>query len=306
MWSEFVNSLNLSGEEFFQTYQRNGFTEMLKITCCDASEHLKLAYKEFKNVVAFSATLKPFAYYQELLGFPNKNTRHVEFSSPFSKDNRKILIIPQISTKYSERVLNAGKIAETINRITQLKRGNYIALFPSFDFMRMVESLLNIPDCEILIQEREMKQIKTEEYLEKLRGVAPTLLLGVQGGVFSEGVDFPGNMLIGAFVVGPALPHFDFEREQIRAYYENRYGKENAFNYAYVFPAMAKAIQSAGRVIRSETDRGVIIMMDSRFLQNTYSVTMPEGWFEESPQELVSNQILQDLKQFWEEVPCES
>lgn len=299
MWSEFVNSLTLSGEEFFQTYQRNNFVEMLKITCCDASEHLKLAYKEFKNVVAFSATLKPFGYYQELLGFANEHTKQVEFPSPFAKENRKILIIPQISTKYSERTLNAGKIAETINRITQVKKGNYIALFPSFEFMRMVENLLNLPDFQILVQEREMKQKQTEEYLATLKGRQPTILLGVQGGVFSEGVDFPGDMLIGAFVVGPALPNFDFEREQIRSYYENRYGKDHAFNYAYVYPAMAKAIQSAGRVIRSETDRGVIIMLDSRFLQSTYSSTMPEGWFEESPQELVSRQILNDLEQFW-------
>lgn len=300
MWSEFVNSLTLSGEEFFQTYQRNNFTEMLKITCCDASEHLKLAYKQFKNVVAFSATLKPFSYYQELLGFSLQNTKQVEFSSPFAKENRKILIIPQISTKYSDRSLSAGKIAETINRITQIKKGNYIALFPSFDFMRMVENLLNLPDFEVLVQEREMKQSQTEEYLEKLKGTQATILLGVQGGVFSEGVDFPGEMLIGAFVVGPALPNFDFEREQIRSYYESRYGKDNAFNYAYVYPAMAKAVQSAGRVIRSETDRGVIVMLDSRFLQNTYSDTMPDGWFETSPKELVSTQILSDLKDFWE------
>ncbi|MGZ3772366.1 MAG: ATP-dependent DNA helicase [Pseudobdellovibrionaceae bacterium] len=300
MWSDFVNSLGLSGEEFFQTYQRNNFSEMLKITCCDASEHLKIAYKEFKNIVAFSATLKPFNYYQELLGFSEEHTKQVEFASPFNKENRKILIVPQISTKYSERNLNAGKIAETIARVTQIRKGNYIALFPSFEFMHMVVKLLNVPDFEILVQEREMKQIQTEEFLERLKGTTPTILLGVQGGVFSEGVDFPGDMLIGAFVVGPALPNFDFEREQIRSYYEKRYGKEHAFNYAYVYPAMAKAIQSAGRVIRSETDRGVILMLDARFLQNTYSATMPDGWFADSPQELVSKQILKDLHHFWE------
>ncbi|WII73534.1 ATP-dependent DNA helicase [Bdellovibrio sp. 22V] len=300
LWTEFVSALTLSGEEFFQTYQRNNYAEMLKVTCCDASEHLKLAYKEFKNVVAFSATLKPFVYYQELLGFSKIETKQLEFPSPFAKENRKLLIIPQISTKFSDRTMNAKKIAETIERITQVKKGNYIALFPSFEFMRMVENHLKLPDFQILTQEREMKQTQTQQYLEELKaGLKATVLLGVQGGVFSEGVDFPGDMLIGAFVVGPALPNFDFEREQIRAYYESRYGKEHAFNYAYVYPAMAKAIQSAGRVIRSETDRGVIVMLDSRFLQASYSETMPEGWFEESPQELVSRQILQDVKNFW-------
>ncbi|WP_374077879.1 ATP-dependent DNA helicase [Bdellovibrio bacteriovorus] len=301
MWSDFVNSLTLSGEEFFQTYQKSNYTEMLKITCCDAADHLAVAYKEFKNVVAFSATLKPFNYYQELLGFPQELTKQIEFSSPFVKDNRKLLIIPQISTKFADRHASAGKIADAIQRITQVKTGNYIALFPSFEFMSMVANKLHLSEFQILIQEREMKQKQTQEYLEEMKsGQRPTLLMGVQGGVFSEGVDFPGDMLIGAFVVGPALPNFDFEREQIRAYYENRYGKDNAFNYAYVYPAMAKAIQSAGRVIRSETDRGVIVMLDSRFLQNSYAETMPEGWFEQSPQELVSRQILKDVQEFWE------
>ncbi|UOE99777.1 ATP-dependent DNA helicase [Bdellovibrio reynosensis] len=304
MWSDFVNSITLSGEEFFQTYQKNNFTEMLKITCCDASEHLKLAYKEFKNVVAFSATLKPFNYYQELLGLSNLDTKQVEFQSPFEKHNRKLLIIPQISTKFTDRQMNAGKIADTINKITQVKPGNYIALFPSFEFMRLVESKVRLTGYKVLVQEREMKQQQTQSYLEEMKlANNPTLLLGVQGGVFSEGVDFPGDMLIGAFVVGPALPNFDFEREQIRNYYENRYGKDKAFNYAYVYPAMAKAIQSAGRVIRSESDRGVIVMLDSRFLQNAYAETMPDGWYDQSPQELVSSQILADVKNFWENTP---
>lgn len=302
-WSDFVNSLDLSGEEFFQTYQKSSYAEMLKITCCDASEHLKVAYKEFKNVVAFSATLKPFSYYQELLGFSDNKTKQVEFASPFEREHRKLLIIPQISTKYSDRHANATKISETLARITALKPGNYIALFPSFEFMHLVAERLDMPAFRILIQEREMKQKQTAEYLEELKAARqPTLLLGVQGGVFSEGVDFPGDMLIGAFVVGPALPNFDFEREQIRAYYEKRYGKDNAFNYAYVYPAMAKAVQSAGRVIRSETDRGIIVMLDSRFLQSSYAETMPDGWFENSPQELVSRQILADVQHFWARV----
>ena len=107
-------------------------------------------------------------------------------------------------------------------------------------------------------------------------------------------------MLDGAFIVGPALPQFDFEREQIKNYYENRFGAESAFNYTYVYPAMARAIQSAGRVIRTETDRGLIVFLDPRFLEKSYAESMPAGWFKDSPQELLSTQILQDVKNFWE------
>jgi DNA excision repair protein ERCC-2 len=300
MWSDFISALSFAGPEFFQTYQQTRTTEMVKITCCDASEQLKLAYKEFKNVVAFSATLKPFAYYQELLGFPEHGTQTLEFTSPFKKENRQLLIIPQISTKLSDRQTSSGKVAEVISRVTQVRKGNYIALFPSFDFLTQVQGKLNLPHLRVIRQERDMKQADVQGYLEELKASnEPLLLLAVQGGVFSEGVDFPGDMLIGAFVVGPALPSFDFEREQIRTYFDSRYGKTNGFNYTYVYPAMAKAVQSAGRVIRSETDKGVIVLMDPRFLNKDYASAMPQGWFQESPHELVSNKILADLESFW-------
>ncbi|MBC7711961.1 MAG: ATP-dependent DNA helicase, partial [Rhizobacter sp.] len=299
--NNFTDALELTGEEFFQTYQKTWNDEMLKITCCDASEQLKLAYKEFKNSVAFSATLKPFSYYQQLLGFSTEKTKTYEFASPFDSGHRKIMLIPQISTKYKDRFASAPKICDVIERVLNLKKGNYIALFPSFEFMKMVADAIKIPEYQILIQQKEMKLPMVKNYLNELRdGMAPTLLLGVQGGVFSEGVDYPGDMLIGAFIVGPALPNFDFEREQIRNYYEKKYGAENAFDYAYVYPAMAKAVQSAGRVVRTETDRGLIILIDPRFLQTSYHQAMPNEWFDKSPQELVSQQILQDIKNFWE------
>lgn len=297
----FIEALELTGPEFFQTYQKTYNTESLKVTCCDASAQLKESYKEFKNFIAFSATLKPFYYYQQLLGFPENKTKTYEFASPFTENNRKIMVIPQISTKYKDRNSSAPKICDVIERVLNVKSGNYIALFPSFEFMNMVAGKIKLTNYQILTQQKEMKLPLINTYLHELReGLKPTLLLGVQGGVFSEGVDYPGHMLIGAFVVGPALPNFDFEREQIRVYYEKRYGSEHAFDYAYVFPAMAKAIQSAGRVVRTETDRGVIILIDPRFLENSYSQTMPAEWFDESPKELVSQKILQDIKDFWE------
>lgn len=299
-WTEFMSALEYQGPEFFQTYQKNYQGEMLKVTCCDASAHLKKVYKEFQNVVAFSATLKPFEYYQTLMGLPADKTKACEFLSPFPTENRKLMIIPQISTKLQSREASAPRIADVIQRVVRVKPGNYIALFPSFDFLFKTRPQLDLPEYQILQQAREMKPSLVKAFLEELRsGDKPTLLLGVQGGVFSEGVDYAGDMLIGAFVIGPALPTFDFEREQIRVYYESKYGKDNAFDYTYVYPAMAKAIQSAGRVIRSETDQGVIVMMDPRFLQSSYSQTMPQGWFQESPQELVSQSILTDISRFW-------
>jgi DNA excision repair protein ERCC-2 len=197
--------------------------------------------------------------------------------------------------------LQYQKIADAIARIITLKQGNYIAFFPSFAFLDEVHAVLHTQlrgsAFEMLKQERDGKNATTE-FLAKLRALArPTILLAVQGGVFAEGVDYPGDMLIGAIVVGPPLPTFDLEREILREYYETHYG--TGFHYAYVYPAMSKVVQSAGRVIRSESDRGLIVLMDKRFVLPDYVQTMPKDWFDNSVHELISNQITSDIKEFW-------
>lgn len=286
--------------EFFISFQVGQRDSSLKITCCDASKMLQTKYQAYENVIAFSATLKPFEYYSQLSGLKGEKLNTQEFRSPFNPEKRKILIIPQISTRYSVREKNYSRIAETIARVSSLKLGNYLALFPSFDFLEKTLALLKIDKSFRLIkQERTMKNDEVQEILEELRGSKiPTIVLGVQGGHFSEGVDYPGDMLIGSFVIGPPLPHFDYEREKMKDYYETSYNQ--GFEYAYTYPAMAKAVQSAGRVIRTESDRGLIILMDDRFLEPKYYQSMPSDWYRETPKELVSASILKDLKEFWE------
>lgn len=301
-WGEFSDvlaSLGPDQSQFFITGQNNGRCRSIKITCCDASLLIKERYENFKHLVVFSATLKPFDYYARLAGLESENLIMEEFQSPFSKENRKVLIIPQISTKYSERARNYPRIAETIERIVNLKSGNYLAFFPSFDFMEKVLSCFTPPGgLRILKQSRYMRNEDVEATLDLLRSKAgPMILFAVQGGVFSEGIDYAGETVIGAFVVGPPLPGFDFERERMKDYYEKTY--KAGFDYAYTFPAMAKAVQSAGRVIRSEKDKGVIILMDDRFLEKSYSQSLPQDWFFETPKELVSKSILRDVSDFW-------
>lgn len=302
-WSEFADILEqihgADHPQFFISWWPEGHTGAIKITCCDASEFIKPKYENYENTVAFSATLKPFDYYARLSGLQSDSLITEEFSSPFDHSRRKILIIPQISTKYAQRELNARKIAETIHRVSSLRKGNYMALFPSFEFMERTVRELVVPEgMRLIVQQRFMKNEEVESVLGVLKARAvPTLLFAVQGGHFSEGVDYPGEMLIGAFVVGPPLPTFDFEREEMRGYFERNFQK--GFDYAYTYPAMARAVQSAGRVIRSETDKGVIILMDERFLEKSYSQSMPRDWFLESPKELVSGSILKDLGAFW-------
>ena len=302
-WGDFTAAFNFVSEEnrseFFTTFQPHSTGGTVKITCCDASELLKPCFNLFEQVIAFSATLKPFEFYARLSGLASERLVTSEFPSPFDPRRRKVLLIPQVSTKFSERPHNSPKIAEVIQRIIPLKQGNYFVFLPSFSFLEQVRSVFIPPvGFEVRSQEREMNQRDILELIAHLtQAKSPTVVFAVQGGVFSEGIDYPGDAAIGAFIVGPPLPTFDLEREEMRKYYQQRYGA--GFDYAYAFPAMAKAVQAAGRIIRSETDRGIIILLDGRFLQNTYSQSMPADWFHHSPQELVSDSILGDVRRFW-------
>ncbi len=302
-WSEFSQMLQeiseTGREEFFTTFQSDRHGGTVKITCCDASEMLKPRYESFDQVVAFSATLKPFEYYSKLSGLESDALLTREFGSPFDPAQRKLLIIPQVSTKFSERAKNYPRIAEVIERVIAKKTGNYLAFFPSFDFLHQVLAHFRCPEgYRLLAQERNSTPSAVEDTLEILKaGERPTLLFAVQGGVFSEGVDYPGEMVIGAFVIGPPLPNFDLERETMKRYYQEHY--RAGFSYAYTYPAMAKAVQAAGRVIRTESDRGIIILMDGRFVENEYAQTMPSDWFKTRPNELVSQRILTEIEEFW-------
>lgn len=302
-WAEFTETLEFVADpdrqEFFTTYHPDPTGGTVKITCCDASAMLKDCYKDYEQVVGFSATLKPFDYYVRLSGLDMGKVKMAEFESPFPHDLRKLLIIPQISTSYSRRERNYAKIADAVERITALRRGNYFVFLPSFEFLERVAALFRPPQGFIVLkQERGMKAAGVEAVVDSLRTrTVPTIVFAVQGGSFSEGMDYAGETVIGAFVVGPPLPRYDLERELMREYYQRKYGA--GFDYAYTIPAMAKAVQAAGRVIRSETDRGLIVLMDRRFLEPGYSQSMPADWFESDVTVLVSGSILSEIADFW-------
>jgi DNA excision repair protein ERCC-2 len=286
--------------EFITFRQGNGSKTAYHITCCDPSTLIRDTYKEYKNVVAFSATLRPFDFYSQLTGLSSDRLLTAEFASPYDPANRKLLIIPQISTKFSERARNYPKIAEAIAKIISLKSGNYLAFFPSFDFLEKTLACFTPPArMNVLQQERKMKPSQVDHVLDLIaHDQGHHILFAVQGGVFSEGVDYQGEMVIGAFVIGPPLPNFDRARELQKDFYQRTY--QSGFAYAYSYPAMAKAVQAAGRVIRGESERGLIVLMDERFLKPEYVRSMPSDWFEREADELVSKQILKDVKSFWD------
>ncbi len=280
-------------------YESERGSEGLKIRCLDVSPYLEKVYPEFHSVTGFSATLKPFEFFRRISGFP-EHTSVQEFVSPFPSENRKVLVIPQVSTIYRQRDQSAPKVAEIITRVSHLKPGHYVAYFPSYQFLEQVRSFIQSPS-ELFVQRPAMSYSEVKKILKRLQEPQPFLILAVQGGVLAEGVDFQSKDLRGVFIVGPALPVFNFHREKLREFYEERYGE--GYSYAYTYPAMVRSIQAAGRVIRSEEKRGLLVFLDRRFAQEDYASLMPQGWFESSVDELVSRNILSDVERFWAEGP---
>lgn len=295
--SDFVDALDYDGDEFVVLAKPEG-GGTLKVVCLDAAQRLTETYKKSRSTIAFSATLKPFEYFANVLGFDTARLDLHEFDSPFSADNRKLLIVPQISTKYADRPKNYGKISEVIKRVTRMKEGNYLVLFPSFAFLEEVLRITRLDHAAILVQERVTPRNKVRETLDKLKDSEKShVLFAVQGGIFAEGIDYPGDMLIGAIVVGPGLPKFDLETELLQSYFDKKYSE--GYKYTFVYPAMAKVTQSAGRVIRSEKDRGLILLLGRRFLTPPFMEAMPGYWLAPGKEKLVSQAILSDVDKFW-------
>jgi len=298
-WLGLSQIFQLPEELFFAT--KTSSASALNIHCVNAGPLVREQLSKFHTVVAFSATLKPFLFHQAMNGFDEDRVLTKEYTSPFPPKNRRIIAIPQVSTAWRDRPRNLPRIVEVIERVIALKHGNYMAFFPSFELLRQALPILKAKGFEIIEQPPSASAAWVEDVLNQMRDSRGILVMAVQGGVLSEGIDLPGEQLIGAFIIGPALSMVTPEREERRKLLGA--GNKDGFAKAYGYPAMARSIQSAGRVIRSSKDRGIIIMMDPRFLKHPYVEALPSEWLsdDQSPAGLLSTSILSDISNFWSE-----
>jgi len=296
-----ANMLTETGDEFAHLIERTNEGLKLKVFCMDPSRFLREVIDSAHAVIAMSATLEPFEFYRRMLGFPNDRTSELRLPSPFPRENRKIVIVSDVDTTYKNRSQHFQKIADLVSGMAASTRGNFLALFPSYTFLSEVSARLpHSEGKEVIIQRSDMSDWERNRFLELLRGGHNDyLLLAVSGGMYAEGIDYQGEMLSGVFVVGPALPTVSFEQELLKRYYDDQYGA--GFEYAYLIPGMTRVVQSAGRVIRSEKDIGVIALLCKRFTQETYSRYFPGDWFETSPRELVTKQPVESIRDFLDE-----
>jgi DNA excision repair protein ERCC-2 len=271
----FCQCCALDPQLFAPLWYREG---RLKLLCLDPAPLLRERIQRFHGAVFMSATLTPFDFYSRLLGVDNPATLTLELPSPFPRRNRLFLAVNTIDTTYRRRSRDAEKTAAIIDATVRLRAGNYLAFFPSFAYRDEVVRNLPRDAYRVINQEPAMP---TADVLEQLTdNTRETILLcGVMGGVFSEGVDYPGHMAIGAFIVGPGLPQVSPEQELVKAYFENQLGA--GFEYAYVNPGMNRVVQAGGRVIRTETDRGFVMLICRRFTGKLYRGKLPQFWQEE-------------------------
>jgi DNA excision repair protein ERCC-2 len=280
-FTRFHRVLMFGGDEFVHLATRGrGGLERIKIFCLDASRFLGQLLDESAGAVAMSATLEPFDFYRDLLGFDQHRTDELRVRSPFPAENRLVLAIEDVDTTYRNRNRHFDRIAAWIGRLAA-PRHNVLTLFPSYEFLSAVADRLPPTTHSLLLQEPGSSDATQREFLEALSNGDPHLVLAVLGGIFAEGVDYPGDMLSQVIVVSPGLPQFNTERELLKAYYQEFYG--HGFGYAYLVPGLTRVVQAAGRIFRSDDDRGVIVLMCRRFQDPRYARLLPEEWTDEDP-----------------------
>jgi len=247
-----------------------------------------------------SATLTSPDAIRRVLGLDPARTSSISLPPPFPPENRKILILPQVRTTFSARARNFDRIAGLIAEMADAHAGNDLVLFPSYRFLSDVAARMPPTRARLLVQRPDLTDFEREQILAALEA-APAegiLLLAVSGGMYAEGVDYPGELLSGVFVVSPALPQVSFERELMRRYFDET--DDAGFEYAYLQPGMTRVVQAAGRLIRSETDRGVIALICRRFVEEPYASRLPRDWYVETPEELVTDRPAEEIRAFFE------
>ncbi|OUZ19195.1 ATP-dependent DNA helicase [Enterococcus cecorum] len=270
-----------------------------KIFCLDPAHFIKQKLDFGKGSVLFSATLSPVQYYQNLLV---GHTDDLTFrqSSPFNQNQFQVLVADYLPMTYKYRSQVVDSLCELIKKATDIKAGNYFCFFPSFSYMEEVYQryIQLYPEAEVLIQSRELKDVEKEAFLANFQAQNEQVVLGfcVLGGVFSEGIDLKKNRLIGSIIVSVGLPQISKEQEELKRYFDEK--NQQGFYYIYQLPGFNKMMQAAGRVIRTEEDRGVILLIDQRFSRKDYMQLYPSHWSKGVVVHDLSS-MLNQLKQFW-------
>ena len=270
-------------DENFRTLLRPDGKSMLDVTlmCVHPAPHIAAALRRVHGAVLFSATLSPMTFYRDMTGLSEeKGDALLDLPSPFPPENFLALRAP-LPVRYREREQSMPRVAAFIHAFISARPGNYMLFFPSYAYLSKAhEALLPLLDnsVRLIAQSREMDDAARSEFLSEFSPAPGHTLVGlaVLGGSFAEGIDLPGSRLTGAVIVGTGVPQICAENDALRAFFEERLS--NGYRYAYLYPGVARVLQAAGRVIRTEEDQGAVLLIDSRWSDAEHTSLLPPHW----------------------------
>ena len=300
----FLNTYDVLDESYtIYTQLKEDGRFALHLFCIHPANRLKEYLQHGRGCVFFSATFLPIGYYKELLSGDMEDYA-VYATSCFPPENQLVYVGNDVTTKYTRRgIREYEKISHYIEETLKARKGNYLVFFPSYEMLENVYGAFATSKmakhCVCKLQSAHMPEEERETFLAEFEKEQETSLLGfcVMGGIFSEGIDLTEEKLIGAIIVGTGLPRVCVERELLKQYFDAK--GLGGFDYAYLYPGMNKVLQSAGRVIRTATDRGCVLLLDERFEKNEYKKLFPREW----KQPVFGNlcDLPNALQSFWED-----
>ena len=250
----------------------------LNMMCLDASKFIVSSLNHFEGSIFFSATLSPIDYYINLIVNSNNNVKTLSLPSPFKKENFKVLVDNSTSFIYKDRLLTIDKIRDYILTFSKKRKGNYMVFCPSYKYLETLKLVLKDDDLNIIYQEKNMTNVSKDLFLNEFKEKVNKTTVGVVvlGGIFSEGIDLVGDRLNGVIILGIGLPSISFENELKKEYYNSL--SYNGFEYAYINVGINKITQALGRLIRSENDKGIALLIDYRYKNKTYIPLFNDKW----------------------------
>lgn len=274
----FLNISEQYDEHYYTIVQDMGSDLTVQLFCINPASNLHKGFALAHSAIVFSATLSPPDYFIEVCGL-SKQTKRLLLPSPFPREHFLQMVTPNLSTRYTHRQLSESEVVGAIESYINHQKGNFILFFPSYEYMNRIATLFIKKNYTIdtVVQQPEMSQIERELFLSYFDTERETTLVAfaVMGGIFGEGVDLVGERLHGVAIIGVGLPGISSERELIKNYFDK---KKKGYDYSYTYPGLNKVLQAAGRVIRSSSDRGTLLLIDERFTSAKYRHLLPSYW----------------------------
>ena len=295
----FLRVIETYDDRYVTCYEPKGRDFQVTLFCIDPSFQLAAALKRSRSAVFFSATLTPMNYFIDLFG-SGETTGRLIVPSPFPPQNRCVIICTRISTRYRIRTQTQPAVLAAIETVLDAKPGNYLFFFPSHEYMQDVHASFDQTEtgAAVKIQAPNMAETERENFIEHFseKKSGSRIAFAVMGGIFGEGIDLTGDRLNGVAVIGVGLPAISWQRELVRDYYHRKTGL--GYEYAYIYPGINRVLQAAGRVIRSEEDIGIILLVDDRFITPPFRKLLPKEW--QPAMAIDPHEIREILTNFWQ------